>query len=172
MVADVERALRWVQANSAQVGGDAKGRVTIVGQSAGAHLTALLLLQVPATEFTLLIYFPAQPHTNRHSIHILYLYITRHNRTLTKIGYICMWLSRGRCIARPPTLLIDYPAQPHTNGHSAHRTRDDRGAERRRTPHGAAATAGEPVIRVNPRLKTMSYAHFVSNETQKSGSSS
>jgi acetyl esterase/lipase len=48
MVADVERALRWVQANAAGVGGDVHGRVAIVGQSAGAHLTALLLLRVRA----------------------------------------------------------------------------------------------------------------------------
>jgi len=48
MVADVERALRWVQAHSAEVGGDMHGRVSIVGQSAGAHLTALLLLRVRA----------------------------------------------------------------------------------------------------------------------------
>jgi acetyl esterase/lipase len=48
MVADVERALRWVQAHSAEVGGNVHGRVTIVGQSAGAHLTALLLLRVRA----------------------------------------------------------------------------------------------------------------------------
>lgn len=52
MVDDVELALRWVHRHAAELGGDTKGRVTIVGQSAGAHLTALLVLQVGNTILT------------------------------------------------------------------------------------------------------------------------
>ena len=43
MVADVDRAVAWCRAHVAEYGGDPK-RMVLVGQSAGAHLCALVLL--------------------------------------------------------------------------------------------------------------------------------
>ena len=43
MVSDVDLAVRWVLDHVEEFGGDKK-RVFIVGQSAGAHLTALAVM--------------------------------------------------------------------------------------------------------------------------------
>ncbi|KAJ1459402.1 Alpha/Beta hydrolase protein [Pelagophyceae sp. CCMP2097] len=49
MLQDVDRAVGWTLHNCVQLGGDLS-RVVLVGQSAGAHLSALLLLRKAETE--------------------------------------------------------------------------------------------------------------------------
>ena len=52
MVDDVHDAIGWVLANAARLGGN-PDEVTLVGQSAGAHLSAMVLLRRQRTASSL-----------------------------------------------------------------------------------------------------------------------